>query len=163
MEPELESKFPEDWRKDFEGLRGEDLSAALSEHRTHMSTHRTELSTARSHMSNERTHLSYLRTSLSLLTFGVTLNRFSIYLRENKTESNIHLVLYETQYVGLGMVLLGVGILAWALYRYRKVSREIDVGTYVSPLQSLSFLTLAIIMIGGFTAFWMIVNQIPGD
>lgn len=163
MEPQIESKFPEDWRKEFNGLGGDDLSTALSEQRTHLSTHRTELSNARSHMANERTHLSYLRTSLALMTFGITLNRFSIYLQENRVQKKEHLLLYETEFVGLGMVLFGVGILGWALHHYRKTSDDIDNNRYRSAKKSISILTLMIIFIGGVSALWMIINQVPGD
>jgi putative membrane protein len=127
-----------------------------------LAQHRTELSNARSHMANERTHLAYLRTSLSLLTFGITLNRFSLYLRENKTETKYHSMLNETQFVGIGMVVMGVGILCWALKHYRKVSKDIDNFIYTSPQKSLSIFTLAIILIGGLSAIWMILNQFQG-
>ena len=117
-----------DW---IEGFKGGDASTELSKHRTHLSEHRTGLSELRSHLSNERTHLSYLRTAVSLIGFGITLNRFSIYLRQEKhlEPSASRMLLRNTGNVGSGMVLLGLALLVWSLYRYWHVSKEIEAGS----------------------------------
>lgn len=143
----------------MKGLGPDQASFQLSTHRTQMSRHRTAMSNARSHLSNERTHLSYLRTSLSLMTFGITLNRFSIYLRENKITSIHHGFLHQTEFVGLSMVFLGVIILCWALYRFRRVSTEIENDTFTSPKLAMSILTAAIIILGGLTAVWLMLSR----
>lgn len=173
MDENIEKNIPKEWQDEIRNLPPDEKAADLSLHRTRMSTHRTELSThrtelstertnlslARSHMSNERTHLSYLRTSLALLSFGITLNRFSIYFQENKIKPRYHAILYETQYVGLGMVLLGLLILGWSLGHYRKTDHDIETFQYRSPKKSISIFTMVILLIGGFSAVWMIVNQ----
>ncbi|WPU63565.1 YidH family protein [Peredibacter starrii] len=151
------SELPKHWRDEIKGQNPDEALFQLSTHRTEMSKRRTILSDARSHMSNERTHLSYLRTSLSLMTFGITLNRFSVYLRENKITTTHHGLLHQTEYVGLAIVILGVIILMWALYRFRNVSQQIENNTYTSPKLSLTILTLAIIILGGLTVLWLFV------
>lgn len=155
----LEQDIPKKWLKDIKEKSLDETVTILSTQRTEFSEHRTNLSNARSHMANERTHLSYLRTSLALLTFGITMNRFSIFLRENKIQTKEHSILYETQYVGFGMVILAVVILSWALYHYRKVSREINAFRYTPPGNAVHAFTILILILGGFSAIWMIINE----
>lgn len=126
---------------------------------TDLAHHRTSLASARSHLANERTHLAYLRTSLSLMSFGITLNRFSLYLRQNKFTIMHVGFLYETQIFGLGMVLLGMFILSWALFRYRQINEEIDTNTYKSPKESVTLITCIIIFLGGISALWLIIRR----
>jgi putative membrane protein len=129
----------------------------LSEKRTGLSEHRTDLSNLRSHLSNERTHLSYLRTSISLLGFGITLNRFSIYLQEKKDLADRpHWALRDTERVGTGMVLLGVLLLVYSLWRFRALSVAIDSGKYEPRQRVMTMLTLAIILMGGLSAIWLL-------
>lgn len=153
-------ELPKKWKKEINGMSSEDASLDLSTHRTEMSHHRTALSDARSHMANERTHLAYLRTSMALMSFGITLNRFSIYLQENKPTPPKHLLLFQTEVVGLGMVLVGMAILIWALIRYRKVNLQLLNDSYTIPERSISLLTLAILLIGGMTSAWLFLNRI---
>lgn len=121
--------------------------------------HRTLMANARSHMANERTHLAYLRTSLSLMSFGITLNRFSIYLREGKMAPvRVPGLLHQTESIGIGIVILGVTILCWALYRYRQVNTAVEQGSYKSPNIALTILTTGILVLGGLTALWMILD-----
>jgi putative membrane protein len=118
---------------------------------------RTQLSNTRSYMANERTHLAYLRTALSLMSFGITLNRFSIYLREGKmSPAKVPQLLHETATVGIGIVILGVIILCWALYRYRQVNIAIKTDSYKSSNVAISILTTGLLILGGGTALWMI-------
>jgi len=124
---------------------------------TELSKHRTGLSTLRSHLSNERTHLSYLRTAISLVGFGITLNRFSIYLQEKRdvAPQASRLGLRNTESVGAGMVALGLLIVVWSLYRYRKVSLEIANGGYDPRHRMILMLTLALLLCGGVSAVWL--------
>jgi putative membrane protein len=110
-----------------------------------------------SHLANERTQLAYLRTSLALLSFGITLNRFSIALRE-KTETFSHGTLKQTEYVGLGMVVVGIVILLWGLYRYEKNAKGIDNGTYSTPRWGMVLLTLSVLVMGAAMTILMIFH-----
>lgn len=119
----------------------------------------TELATTRSHMSNERTQLSYLRTSLSLMSFGITLNRFSIFLSESKMEVKTHSILTQTEMIGLGMVVMGIILLGWSLYRFLNVEKEIDSGTYTTAHGAMSFFSIAVLCLGGIITIWMFVTR----
>jgi len=136
-------------------------STQLATHRTRLSEHRTALSDVRSHLANERTHLAYLRTSLSLMTFGITINRFSIYLQQSGDAdklSRVSFPLRNTANVGLGMVIVGIILLLWALLRYRGVHVQIIEERFDPSSTSVSVLTLAIIALGAVSAVWLMVT-----
>lgn len=151
--PDYAARRPE-W---IEGISGESSQTELSKHRTHLSEHRTDLSELRSHLSNERTHLSYLRTAVSLIGFGITLNRFSIYLQQEKhlEPTQSHLLLRNTGNVGAGMVVLGLVLLAWSLYRYWIVSKEIESGSSKPRYRAVTVMTVALLVLGGASAVWL--------
>ena len=142
----------------IESMSGEGAQTELSKHRTHLSEHRTGLSALRSHLSNERTHLSYLRTAVSLIGFGITLNRFSIYLQQEKhlELQGSHALLRNTRNVGSGMVVLGLVLLVWSLYRYWLVSKEIETGTAKARYRAVAVLTVAFIVLGSASAVWLV-------
>lgn len=152
--PDYAARRPE-W---IESMSGEGSQTELSKHRTHLSEHRTDLSELRSHLSNERTHLSYLRTAVSLIGFGITINRFSIYLQQERhlEPSQSRLLLRNTGNVGSGMVVLGLVLLTWSLHRYWQTSKEIESGSCVPRYRAMSALTIALILLGGMSAVWLL-------
>jgi len=133
----------------------------LSEHRTQLSEHRTTLSSLRSHLANERTHLSYLRTSISLVGFGITLNRFAIYLIQNEHLAELaggQSALRDTKHVGLGMVVLGFALLAWALFRFHRTSRDIEEHRYHTDWRAVWAVSGVFLLLGIATTFWLFLN-----
>lgn len=124
-----------------------------------LSVHRTILSNVRSHMANERTQLAYLRTALSLMTFGVTLNRFSVFLHQNKQMLKGFGLLQETAFVGIGMVIVGIAILGWGQYRFKRVEREIETNTYTSSSWAMSVVTILVLLLGGVTTVWLLLSH----
>ncbi len=118
---------------------------------------RTSLATLRSHLANERTHLAYLRTAVSLVGFGITLNRFSIYLLEDRelTPGSNRFLLRDTGNVGAGLVVLGIILMAWSLYRFWSVSHDIENARYVPRYQPVLILTLGLILLGGVSSIWL--------
>lgn len=119
---------------------------------------RTSLGTLRSHLANERTHLAYLRTCVSLIGFGITLNRFSEFLQQHKTLAvgAPSLLLRNTSNVGAGMVLLGLMLGVWALYRYWHVKHDIEAAVFRPMDRAVFMITLLFLMLGGVTAAWLI-------
>lgn len=134
----------------------------LSGYRTELSEHRTTLSYDRSHLSNERTHLSYVRTGVSLLSFGITLNRFAVFLTQSdglgtgriSTEARMR----STEYIGLGMAILGTLLLVWSLFRYKSVHEQIMGKAFVPPKTAVIVLTLAVVGLGAATS--IILNAV---
>ncbi|MFC5577799.1 YidH family protein [Lysobacter niabensis] len=133
----------------------------LSEHRTSLSDRRTGLSDLRSHLSNERTHLSYLRTAVSMIGFGITLNRFSIYLRQNHAlvPDQSGPLLRDAQNAGSGMVVLGLLMILWSLYRYWRVNQDIKRAQFVPRDKAVMAFTFLLILLGTTTAFWLFLAK----
>ena len=130
----------------------------LSEHRTELSESRTTLSTLRSHLANERTHLSYLRTAISLIGFGVTLNRFAIYLIQNQTPGvpvRGAAALQDTKWVGLGMVVLGLAVLVWSIFRFHRASRDIELRRYHTDWRAVLTASLLFLLLAAGTTLWL--------
>ena len=119
---------------------------------------RTSLGTLRSHLANERTHLAYIRTCVSLIGFGITLNRFSEFLEQHKDLSAgaPRLLLRNTSDVGAGMVILGLLLAGWALYRYWHVKRDIETAAFRPMDRAVIVMTLLFLLLGGVTAAWLI-------
>ncbi|MFC5577784.1 YidH family protein [Lysobacter niabensis] len=130
-------------------------STQLSIYRTRLSVYRTHVSNLRSHLANERTHLAYLRTAISLVGFGITLNKFSVWLIQQDKAEVSSKALRDTSWVGSGMVVLGLALLAWSLLRFWMVSRDIENGVYVARYRTTVIATLGLLLIGGSTALWL--------
>ena len=118
---------------------------------------RTGLADLRSHLANERTHLAYLRTCVSLIGFGITLNRFAKFLEQNDspTPGLARPMLHDTQNVGIWMVVLGLILAVWSLYRYWRVSQDIKRASFKPMDKAIMLLTLLFLFIGGVTAMWL--------
>lgn len=140
-----------------QSIEGKDSGTAS----TLLSIHRTGLSDLRSHLSNERTHLSYLRTSISLIGFGITLNRFSIYLQEQGkvAQQQSGLALRDTENAGAGMVIIGLALIAWSLFRYWHVNQDIKRGVFRPLDRAVVMLTALLLLCGGVTAAWLFLQQ----
>ncbi len=123
-----------------------------------LASERTHLAHLRSHLANERTHLAYLRTGVSLIGFGITLNRFSLYLLQNRELSpeSTRWGLRNTEHAGVGMASLGVVVLGYSLYRFWRVSRDIERAQYVARYRPTLVLTIGLLALGGASALWLL-------
>jgi len=130
-------------------------STTLSIYRTRLSVYRTHVSNLRSHLANERTHLAYLRTTVSLIGFGITLNRFSVYLVEHGGAPQGRFLLRDVGNAGLGMVVLGLLLLLWSVYRFWRVGQDIERGEYVSRWRGTLAVSVGLLLLGGVTALWL--------
>jgi putative membrane protein len=140
---------------------GSSAQTELSKRRTALSQKRTGLSILRSHLSNERTHLSYLRTAISLVGFGITLNRFAIYLIENDRLTPTQAArpaLRDASWVGIGMVVLGIVLLAWSLYRFQRTSRDIESDRHHTDWRAVLVMTVGVLVIGIATTVWLFMR-----
>lgn len=136
-------------------------STQLSIYRTRLSTYRTHVSNLRSHLSNERTHLSYLRTAIALIGFGITLNKFSGYLIQHHATPTSAMPLRDAGNVGWGMVMLGLLLLVWSLYRFWQVSKDIERGEFVPRYRAVVVSSLGLLLIGGASAVWLFLFHGP--
>jgi len=131
----------------------------LADERTQLAGQRTTLATLRSHLANERTHLAYLRTAVSLVGFGITLNRFAIYLiQSNRLSPASRATLGDAKSVGLGMVVFGFGLLAWALYRFHRTARDIELGRYHTGWRAVVAMSVVVLILGAVTTIWLFLG-----
>lgn len=133
-------------------------SASLS---TDLSVKRTGLADLRSHLANERTHLAYLRTAVSLIGFGITINRFSIFLQEKGAldASTKEPLFRSSEYAGAGMVMLGLLLVLWSLYRYWHVTEDINQARFRPLHRAIIILTGLLLLAGGMTTAWLFLQH----
>jgi putative membrane protein len=129
-------------------------STQLAIYRTQLAVYRTRVSNLRSHLANERTHLAYLRTAVSLVGFGITLNRFAQWLIQSDLKG-ARMPLIDARHVGSFMVVLGLLLLAWSLFRFLVVSKDIEQGRFVAHDRAIFIASMGVLVIGGGSALWM--------
>lgn len=113
------------------------------------------------HLSNERTYLAYLRTAVSLMTFGIAINRFSIFLEtSNRTPEARRLGsrLVASEQLGIGMVLIGIALLAWAAIHYSLVLRQINRQSFRARPRSILILTTLVMISGLSSVLWLMLG-----
>ncbi|MGH8173344.1 MAG: YidH family protein [Rhodanobacteraceae bacterium] len=151
-------ELPADVAQAIAGKDGSTTSTLLAVYRTQLAVRRTGLADLRSHLANERTHLAYLRTAIALISFGITLNRFSVFLQQEGTApvgEGVRHTLRDAGNVGIGMVLLGLLLVMWSLYRFWRVNRDIHDGDFRPLKGSVVTYTLLVILLGGLSAVWL--------
>jgi putative membrane protein len=156
--PAVIPDLPADVVKAIAGKDSSTVSTLLAQYRTQLAVRRTGLADLRSHLANERTHLAYLRTAVSLISFGITLNRFAVFLQQQGTLTpgqGTRDMLRDTGNVGSGMVVLGLAVVVWSLYRYWHVNRDIVSGNFHPMRLAVVVYTLLVILLGGLSAVWL--------
>lgn len=104
----------------------------------------------REHQANERTFLAWLRTAVALIALGLATARFGLFLRELESAIIEELPLEESgfnsQTLGLSLVIFGLVVIALAAWRYQQVFWQIEKGNY-KPSQRLVWLMVVAVMI----------------
>ncbi|BAY83822.1 hypothetical protein NIES267_33160 [Calothrix parasitica NIES-267] len=106
----------------------------------------------REHLANERTFLAWLRTSISLIGFGLAIARFGLFLRQLQTKTvqeitNNHSI-FNSENLGLCLVIVGVLVIALAAWRYDRVFRQIERADYRPSRLLIWFLSTIVMLIG---------------
>lgn len=106
----------------------------------------------REHQANERTFLAWLRTSLALIGFGFAIARFGLLLRQlqinNQTASLSEPPLLNSQFLGTGLVVLGIATTVLAAWRYNQVFWQIERGAYRPSRWAVGLLTGIVTLLG---------------
>ena len=81
------------------------------------------------HAANERTYLAWVRTAISLMAFGFLLERFDIFLTyatrlSARTVTGLHT--RASEWLGLGLLLIGALVILGASLRYYRNRRAIE-------------------------------------
>lgn len=111
----------------------------------------------REHQANERTFLAWLRTSIALIGFGFAIARFGIFLRQLNTaitqtaitqqEVSAH-PFFNSENLGLALVLFGIAAIALAAWRYNQVYWQIERGDYQPSRLMVWIMTGVVIALG---------------
>lgn len=178
---EVQRKLEEKIAQDESGLKGDELSGALSvdrthmsehrtkmsEHRTEMSEHRTDLSEHRTDLSDERTNLSYERTALSyertlmswvrtatsLISFGFTIYKFFEEVKVGHSQK-----FFTPRRVGMVMIAFGfIGLLVAQIQHVRAYARLKE--RYPAVERSLSSMLGYLVLAFGLILFFALVYR----
>jgi putative membrane protein len=109
----------------------------------------------REHQANERTFLAWLRTSIALIGFGFAIARFGLFLRElqstvtaNPGTVTTPASFLRSQTVGIGLVVVGITIIIFAVWRYNQVFWQIERAAY-RPSRLLVWVTAGVVLVLG--------------
>ena len=118
----------------------------------------------REHQANERTFLAWLRTSVSLIGFGFAIARFGLFIRQLETglsEENIPTQSFiSSQTLGVGLVIVGILFIVFAVWRYNQVFWQIEQGNY-QPNRFMVWVTGAIVIVLGLLSIPYILWRQP--
>jgi putative membrane protein len=112
------------------------------------------------YLANQRTFLSWVRTSIALIGLGFAIERFSLFLQQfrlianpdttgNAASATAH---DYSALVGIGMIVVGTGLIVYALKNYLESNKTIASGKYMPKnaiiyTASATIIGLGIIMI----------------
>ncbi len=107
------------------------------------------------HLSNERTFLAWIRTSIALMGFGFVIVKFALFIRQLSVALDAPLQHQAKGYsaiIGVTMVALGAVMAVLAYFRYLKVERQLNTGSYkpskwLLALMALSIVTGAVLLV----------------
>jgi putative membrane protein len=112
------------------------------------------------YLANQRTFLSWVRTSIALIGLGFAIERFSLFLQQfrlianpNTTGNAASATAHDySALVGIGMIIMGTGLIVYALKNYLESNKTIASGKYMPKnaiiyTASATIIGLGIIMI----------------
>jgi putative membrane protein len=119
------------------------------------------------YLANQRTFLSWVRTSIALIGLGFAIERFSIFLQQFRliadpdTAGNAAASATAHQYsalVGIGMIVVGTGLIIYALKNYLDSNKTIASGRYM-PKNTIVYTASATIMGLGIIMIIFLIGQ----
>jgi putative membrane protein len=119
------------------------------------------------YLANQRTFLSWVRTSIALIGLGFAIERFSIFLQQFRliadpdTAGNAAASATAHQYsalVGIGMIVIGTGLIIYALKNYLDSNKTIASGRYM-PKNAIVYTASATIMGLGIIMIIFLIGQ----
>jgi putative membrane protein len=119
------------------------------------------------YLANQRTFLSWVRTSIALIGLGFAIERFSIFLQQFRliadpdTAGNAAASATAHQYsalVGIGMIVIGTGLIIYALKNYLDSNKTIASGRYM-PKNTIVYTASATIMGLGIIMIIFLIGQ----
>jgi len=111
----------------------------------------------RVYLASERTFLAWIRTAISLMGFGFVIARFALWTREFSIAgkgTTLSVSPGVSTWLGVGMVVVGVGVTGLAAFRHRSYIRDLERGVTNPPLHVNTSMVLAgvLALVGGLLA-----------
>lgn len=102
--------------------------------------------TVTDHLANERTFLAWVRTAIAIMALGFVVARFGLFLREiaGATSTGSSPI---SEAVGVFLVVAGAVVLLLAQVRFRRVSRELETGTFLVHTELETIMTALLILV----------------
>lgn len=130
-------------------------------------TRKPQIDRQREHQANERTFLAWLRTSIALIGFGFAIARFGLFLRQlqvavTRQEAAPTNPLFNSENLGISLVIVGIVVIALAALRYNQVFWQIERGDY-RPNRLMVWIITALVVILGTLSIPLLFlrNQVP--
>jgi putative membrane protein len=119
------------------------------------------------YLANQRTFLSWVRTSIALIGLGFAIERFSLFLQQFRLIANpdtIGNAASATAHdysalVGIGMIIVGTGLIVYALKNYLESNKTIASGKY-TPKNAIIYTASATIIGLGIIMIIFLIGQI---
>jgi putative membrane protein len=119
------------------------------------------------YLANQRTFLSWVRTSIALIGLGFAIERFSLFLQQfrlianpdttgNAASATAH---DYSALVGIGMIIVGTGLIVYALKNYLESNKTIASGKYI-PKNAIIYTTSATIIGLGIIMIIFLIAQL---
>jgi putative membrane protein len=119
------------------------------------------------YLANQRTFLSWVRTSIALIGLGFAIERFSIFLQQfpliadtDVTANASSATAYNySALFGIGMIIVGTGLIVYALKNYLDTNKTIASGRYM-PKNAIVYTASATIIGLGIIMIIFLIGQI---
>ena len=119
------------------------------------------------YLANQRTFLSWVRTSIALIGLGFAIERFSLFLQQfrlianpdttgNAASATAH---DYSALVGIGMIIMGTGLIVYALKNYLESNKTIASGKYM-PKNAIIYTASATIIGLGIVMIIFLIAQL---
>jgi putative membrane protein len=129
-----------------------------------MPTRLRKIDRIREHQANERTFLAWVRTSIALIGFGFAIARFGLFLRQfdAATVQKIPAAhpVFNSENLGISLVMLGIMTIAFAVWRYEQIYRQIQREDYKPNRIMAWVLAIVISILGSFTIPLLLLRDV---
>ncbi|HEU4555479.1 MAG TPA: DUF202 domain-containing protein [Chitinophaga sp.] len=107
------------------------------------------------HLANERTFLAWIRTSIAVMGFGFVVVKFSLFVRQLALVVDRDVRLPGRGYspvIGILLIAIGAVMSLLAFFRYRKIERQLNGGSFfpsfrLSLLTTIGLLVISVLLI----------------
>lgn len=120
------------------------------------------------HAANERTFLAWVRTAIAVMAFGFLVERFDLFLQLARASFSTHVAHVASsrlgEAAGLGLMIIGLAIMAVASMRFLKNAKEIDdPAQHGSPGSKADLVLAGLLFLLGCALFAYLVSNLLGS